>query len=118
MRILLDDMILTKCCPTTAGSKMLENFTSLFEATVVEKVVAAGHEIACKSPVGEFAIDLVGETNHKGGAEYAAAKALKNDPVDGVIAFDVNGAPRRAAAQDVEPADAGGEDDADGIGDG
>ena len=36
--VALDDMILTKDSPTSAGSKMLENFTSLFDATVVEKL--------------------------------------------------------------------------------
>ena len=99
-KILLDQMILTTCCPTNAGSKMLENFTSLFDATVVEKLKAAGYEIAGKLPVGEFAIDLVGESCFAGADKAsAAAKALENDTVTAHIAFDVNGAPRRVAAQ-------------------
>ena len=40
--VALDDMILTADLPTTAGSKMLEGFTSLFEAEVVTKLKAAG----------------------------------------------------------------------------
>ena len=60
--VYLDQMILTTCCPTNAGSKMLESYVSLFNATVVEKLTAAGYEIAGKLPVGEFAIDLVGKT--------------------------------------------------------
>ncbi len=96
-RILLDDMILTKDLPTTAGSRMLDGYMSLFDATVVEKLTAAGYEIAGKSPVGEFAIDLVGETNYKG--EVGMADGLKNDTVKALVSFDANGAPRRAAAQ-------------------
>ena len=96
-KVMLDQMILTSCCPTDAGSKMLEGFTSLFDATVVEKLTGAGYEIAGKAPVGEFAIDLVGETNYKG--ERFDAECLKNDTVQALIAFDVNGAPRRIAAQ-------------------
>ncbi len=99
-KITLDQMILTTCCPTNAGSRMLENFTSLFNATVVEKLNAAGYELAGKLPVGEFAIDLVGETCFEGADKAsAAAKALENDTVTAHIALDVNGAPRRVAAQ-------------------
>ena len=89
-------MILTTCCPTNAGSKMLENFTSLFDATVVEKL-RERYEIAGKVPVGEFAIDLAGETCFQGAAN--SVEALKNDTVSALIRFDVNGAPRREAAQ-------------------
>ena len=95
-KIMLDQMILTTCCPTNAGSKMLENFTSPFAATVAQKL-SAKYEIACKAPVGEFAIDLVGETSFAGAAD--TAKALKSDAVSALIAFDVNGTPRRIAAQ-------------------
>ena len=99
-KIMLDQMILTTCCPTNAGSKMLDGFTSLFDATVVEKLRAAGYEICGKAPVGEFAIDLVGESCFEGTDKaIAAAKSLENDTVTAHIAFDVNGAPRRIAAQ-------------------
>ena len=94
-KVMLDQMILTTCCPTNAGSKMLESFTSPFAATVVEKL-GENYEIACKAPVGEFAIDLVGETSFAGAAN--TAEALKNDTVSALIALDVNGAPRRIAA--------------------
>ncbi len=98
-KVMLDQMILTTCCPTNAGSKMLEDYRSPFEATVVTKLKAAGFEIGGKVAVGEMAIDLAGETCFAGGAEAAAAKALENDTACGVICFDVNGAPRRVAAQ-------------------
>ncbi len=98
-KIMLDQMILTTCCPTNAGSKMLDGYVSPFAATVVEKL-GEGYEIACKpskAPVGEFAIDLVGETCFAGAAD--SAEALKNDTVSALISLDVNGAPRRVAAQ-------------------
>ena len=97
--ILLDDMILTKDHPTTAGSRMLDGYMSLFDATVAERLTAAGYTIGGKLPVGEFAIDLAGETCYAGNGVAAAANALKNDTVAGVISFDVNGSPRRVAAQ-------------------
>ncbi len=97
MKILLDDMILTKSYPTTAGSRMLEGYMSLFDATVVEKLTAGGYEIAGKAPVGEFGIDLAGETNDKG--ERLCVDTLKNGTVAGLVCLDVNGAPRRVAAQ-------------------
>ena len=34
-KIIADDMILTKEIPTTAGSKMLDGYVSLFEAEVL-----------------------------------------------------------------------------------
>ena len=98
-KVMLDQMILTTCCPTNAGSKMLENFTAPFDATVVEKL-RERYEIAChagKAPVGEFAIDLVGESCFQGAAD--TAKALKSDAVSALLTLDVNGAPRRIAAQ-------------------
>jgi len=102
--VALDDMILTADLPTTAGSKMLENFTSLFEAEVVTKLKAAGYDIAGKANVGEFGLDLLGETSHFGavtenGKLIAAPAALiKSGEVPAVVCLDVNGAPRRAAA--------------------
>ena len=95
MKIIIDDMLLTKDTPTTAGSKMLDGYKSLFEATAVTKVRESGFEIVGKSPVGEMGIDVCGETYYKGKTTdaYALGEA------DAVLSFDVNGAPRRVAAQ-------------------
>ena len=90
-KIYLDDMILTKELPTTAGSKMLDGYLSPFNSAVYEKLTAADYEVAGKAPVGEFAIDLIGETNFEG------KKAEKK--FTPAVSFDVNGAPRRFAAQ-------------------
>ena len=59
--IVLDDMILTTEFPTTAGSKMLEGYKSLFDAEVVSKLKNAGFDIAGKANVGELSLGLLGE---------------------------------------------------------
>ncbi len=105
MKVVLDDMILTKDMPTTAGSKMLDGYVSLFEAEVVTKLAESGFEIAGKAKVGEMALDLLGETcffgaykNEKGELASAAAEAVKKDDAFAALVFDVTGYPRRAAA--------------------
>lgn len=104
-KVVLDDMILTKDLPTTAGSKMLDGYKSLFEAEVVTKLAENGYTISGKANVGEFGIDLLGETSYYGACVYedgtlttAAAEILKGNEVKAVIGLDVNGANRRAAA--------------------
>lgn len=96
-KIYLDQMVLTKSLPTTAGSRMLEGYMSPFDAAVVEKLTAAGYEICGKSPVGEFAIDLAGESCCTGAC--APAAPLTDGLADAIIGSDVNGTPRRVAAQ-------------------
>ncbi len=103
--VALDDMFLTKAMPTTAGSKMLDNYMSLFDAEVVTRLTDAGYEIAGKANVGEMAVDLLGETSYEGAVTddngallSASAEIAKDDNIKAVLCFDVNGAPRRAAA--------------------
>lgn len=103
--VVLDDLILTKDMPTTAGSKMLDGYKSLFNATAVEKLTSAGYEIAGKANIGEFSLDLLGETsyfgasvNEKGELVSASAEILKSSAVKAAVTVDVNGTPRRAAA--------------------
>lgn len=103
-RIVLDDMILTKDMPTAAGSKMLDGYMSLFDATVAEKLVNAGFGICGKANVGEFGIDLLGETSYYGVCTEDGALALptaaviKSGEADGALVLDVNGSPVRGAA--------------------
>ncbi len=85
-KIALDDMILTKSFPTTAGSKMLEDYLSLFDAEVVDRLSA--YEVVGKTKVGEFGLSLTD----------GSAAALDEDGLKGVICLDVNGACRRTAA--------------------
>lgn len=103
-KVAVDDMILTKDLTTTAGSKMLEGYKSLFAAEVVDKLEAAGYDISGKANVGELAIDLLGETSYFGAVETdgkltnAASVAVKNGDVCGAVVFEVNGANARSAA--------------------
>ncbi len=103
-KIAVDDTILVKGVPATAGSKMLENFTPLFSAEVVERLQNAGYGISGKTNVGEFGLDLMGETSYFGATEVdgklagAAATLVKNGDVQAALNVDLNGAPRRAAA--------------------
>ena len=56
--IVLDDMILTKTMPTTAGSRMLEGYMSLFDAEVISRLAKAGYAVRGKAAVGEFGIEF------------------------------------------------------------
>lgn len=94
--IAVDDTILVKDYPATAGSKMLETFVPLFSAEAVEKVVAAGYTLSGKTAVGEFGLDLYGETSVND--ICAAATLVADGEVKAALNVDLNGAPRRAAA--------------------
>ena len=101
----LDDLILTHDMPTSAGSKMLAGFKSLFAARVDERLREAGYHIAGKVNIGEFGFDFLGETSHfgpvvdeAGTVVTAASKLLADRAVDAVVGLDVNGAQARAAA--------------------
>ena len=104
-RIIIDDMFLTTDSATTAGSGVLEGYQSPTRATVIQKAQAAGYTLAMKTPVGEFAIDLLGETAASGAwmrdgvLKNATAKMLWCENAKGALCLDVNGYPRRAAAQ-------------------
>jgi len=104
-KFVADDMILTKELPTTAGSRMLEGYVSLFEAEAVARLINAGYGMAGKADVGEFSIDLVGETSFNGAVVQdekllnAAAEIVKSGDVMAALCLDVNGSVRRAAAQ-------------------
>ncbi len=103
-QVIVDDMLLSADMPTAAGSKMLEGYQSLFEAEAITKLKANGYCVSKKTNVGEFAIDLLGETSYFG-AEYKDGK-LVNPTCEAVkvtgmsaVVFDVNGSVRRGAAQ-------------------
>ncbi len=103
-KIAVDDTILVKDVPATAGSKMLENFKPLFSADAVERLEKSGYEIAGKTNVGEFGLDLLGETSYfapeteNGNLVGAAAALVAAGKVKAALNVDLNGAPRRAAA--------------------
>lgn len=103
--IVVDEMLLTKDCPTTAGSKMLEGYQSLLEAEILTRLNAAGFCIGEKAKVGEFSIDLTGETAFDGAIVENgklmnhAAKLLKEKKGIAAVGMDVNGSICRGAAQ-------------------
>ena len=101
--VAVDDTILIKDIPATAGSKMLENFIPLFTAEVVERLEKADYKISGKTNVGEFGLDLMGESSYFADADDtvlkgAAAELVKDGKIKAALNVDLNGAPRRAAA--------------------
>lgn len=94
----VDDTLLVKDTAATAGSKMLESFKPLFSAEVVDKAEKAGFTVKGKTNVGEFGLDVIGETSYFKGETAAAAKAVMAGDVEAALNVDLNGAPRRAAA--------------------
>lgn len=103
--IIVDDMILTVDMPTTAGSKMLDGYVSLFESEALTRLLGAGYVLGGKANIGEFAIDLLGETSARGALvadgiiKNAAAEIIASKDAAAAICLDVNGSVRRAAAQ-------------------
>ncbi len=105
--IAVDDTILVKDVQSAAGSHILEGFKPLFSAEAVVRLEKAGYEMAGKTHVGEFGLDLVGEFSYYSekstdGSEEtlkgAAAKAVAEGKVKAALGVDMNGATRRAAA--------------------
>ena len=100
--VAVDDTILIKDVPATAGSHILEGFKSLFSAEVVDKLLNKGYEISGKAHVGEFGLDLVGEFSYynqqEGTLSGAAATLVANGDVKAALGVDMNGATRRSAA--------------------
>lgn len=104
-KVIADDMILTKGVATTAGSKMLEGFMSLFTSEALVRLEEKGYGLVGKAKVGEFGFDLLGETAFNGALtvdgvlKLAAAEAVLANEADVALTMDINGSVRRAAAQ-------------------
>ena len=103
--IIVDDMLLTVGMPTAAGSRMLKGYQSLLTSEALVRAEAAGYVLGGKAAVGEFAIDLVGETSADGALtadgvlKNAAAEIILSGEAEAALCLDVNGSVRRAAAQ-------------------
>ncbi len=100
--IAVDDTILVKGVQSAAGSRILEGFKPLFSAEAVVRLENAGYEMAGKTHVGEFGLDLVGEFSYyaqtEGSLKGAAAQAVAEKDVKAALGVDMNGSTRRAAA--------------------
>ena len=91
--IAVDDTLLVKDTLATAGSHILDGFKPLFSAEAVERLEKAGYDIAGKTNVGEFGLDLLGETSYfADGADTVlkgAAAELVKDGVTGTLVNEI-----------------------------
>ena len=91
----------------SADSRILSGYESPMDAEAIARAKTAGYTLAELCPSGEFAIDLIGESGVNGGFTapngdfYILASSYKVAADDSAVALhlDVNGSPRRAAAQ-------------------
>ena len=60
------DILCTRGVKTSCGSKMLDNFVSPYDATIVERMAAAGAVVLGKANMDEFAMGSSNETSFYG----------------------------------------------------
>ncbi|MDX5378193.1 MAG: Asp-tRNA(Asn)/Glu-tRNA(Gln) amidotransferase subunit GatA [Halomonas sp.] len=107
----LKDIFCTQGVKTTAGSRMLDNFLSPYDATIVEKLEAAGTVSLGKTNMDEFAMGSSNENSHygavknpwdldavPGGSSGGSAAAVAAGLVPAAIGTDTGGSIRQPAA--------------------
>ena len=105
------DIFCTRGVKTSCGSKMLDNFVSPYNATVVERMAAAGAVMLGKSNMDEFAMGSSNETSFygpvknpwdlecsPGGSSGGSAASVAARFVPAATATDTGGSIRQPAA--------------------